>query len=726
VTQNGSVNILRRNFVVGGLTLGAGFTLGVSIAPRGTALAEFLTFADQKSDAISPIFKPNIFIRIGTDNLVTVLSKHMEMGQGVYTGLATLVAEELDASWDQMRIEPAPANAVLYSDLIWGEQATGGSTSMASSFLPMRQAGAIARKMLIGAAAEQWGATDNEITVRDGVVHHTPSGRRTSFGELVHIAAKQPIPEKVALKTPNEFGMIGAALPRIDNADKINGAAKYTLDMQLPDMLTAVVAHAPLFGAKMRSYDETEAKAYPGVVDVVSVPTGIAVLAKDFWSAKKGRDRLLIEWDHTAAFAGSSHEIMEKYRQLALGPGAVAREEGDSEQAIDRAAKIIKEDYEFPYLAHASMEPMNCVVRLIANKCEIWNAAQLQTRDQKGVAAVTGLSPEQIKIYLQYAGGAFGRRGTLDYTIEAVTIAQKVNEGVPIKLVWTREDDMQAGKYRPMYFHRLRGGLDGDGNLTAWQHRIVGQSIAKQESFDYIVNGVDLSSVEGANNLPYQIPNVTVDLHSPEIKVPVLWHRGVAGTHTTFAVETFIDQLAKAGRRDVLEFRRHLLSGHVRMLGVLDLAARRAAWGEPLKPGRGRGIALREYAGTCLAQIAEVSLNKNNEYSVDRVISAVDCGIAINPDVISAQIEGATSFGLSSVFAEELVIKAGYVEQKNFDSYEVLGMDKMPQMDVHIVSSIEPPTGVGEIAVMTVAAAVSNALYSVTGHRHHRLPIHKA
>ncbi len=719
-------NHSRREFLVGGLVAGAGLTLGVHI--QGRALVEAAHAATEVSESLpSPSsFEPNIFIRIGTDNLVTVLSKHVEMGQGVYTGLATLVAEELDASWTQIRVVGAPANASLYSDSIWGEQATGGSTSMASSFAPMRQAGAVARQMLVVAAAQKWGVAENEITVREGTVHHSESGRWARFGELANLAAEQPVPDNVILKTPNEFRLIGTHLARTDGADKISGSARYTQDVQLPGMLTAVVAHAPLFGATLKSFDTTEAMAIEGVVDVVGVPTGVAVLARDFWTAKKGRDRLFIEWDDSTAFKRSSNEIIADYRQFATARGAIARKDGDADQAIDVAAKVVESDYEFPFLAHASMEPMNCVVRLTPTICEIWNASQLQTRDQKAVAAVTGLSPEQIKIYLQYAGGAFGRRGTQDHIIEAVTIAQAIDGKAPVKLVWTREDDMRSGRYRLIYFHRLRGGLDSDGNLTAWQHRIVGQSIATQESFEYIINGVDISSVEGANNLPYQIPNTMVDLHSTKNDVPVLWHRGVAGTHTTFAMETFVDELASAAGRDAVEFRRHLLGDHSRMLTVLDVAAKRAEWGTHMKPDRGRGIAVREYAGTCLAQVAEVSLRDNSEYTVDRVVMAVDCGTAINPDVIHAQMEGGTSFGLSSVFAEEMVLNKGRVEQTNFDSYAVLGIDKMPDMDVHIIDSFEPPTGVGEIAVMPITAAVANALYSVTGRRHYKLPINQA
>ena len=726
VTEREIINCSRRKFLAGGVAVGAGLTLGVSISGRAAVGANPAVAEVGDSLVATSSFEPNIFIRIGTDNLVTVLSKHVEMGQGVYTGLATLVAEELDASWAQMRVLGAPANAELYSDSIWGEQATGGSTAMASSFVPMRQAGAAAREMLVVAAAQKWSVTGKDITVHEGMVSHSASGRLASFGELAQLAARQPVPDKVVLKNPNEYRLIGTHLARIDSANKINGTVRYTQDIQLPGMLTAVVAHAPLFGATLKSFDGTDAKAIDGVVEVVGIPTGVAVLASDFWTAKKGRDQLIIEWDETAAFLRSSDEITAGYRQLAKARGAVARRDGDSDQAIGLAAQVVEAEYEFPYLSHAPMEPLSCVVRLTADTCEIWNASQLQTRDQKGVAAALGMSPEQIKINLQYAGGAFGRRGTLDYTIEAVTIAQAIRGRAPVKLVWTREDDMQAGKYRPLNYHRLRGGLDSDGNLTAWQHRLVGQSIATQESFDYIINGVDISSVEGANNLPYQIPNTTVDLHSPKIGVPVLWHRGVAGSHTTFAVETFIDELATAADRDAVEFRRYLLRDHPRMLGVLDLATKRAGWAVLMKPGTGRGIAVREYAGTCLAQIAEVTLRDNIEYSVDRVIIAVDCGMAINPNVICAQMESGTSFGLSTVFAEELVLNKGRVEQTNLDSYQLLRIDKMPDIDVHIVNSLEPPSGVGEIAVMPIAAAVANALYSVTGHRYHKLPISQA
>jgi isoquinoline 1-oxidoreductase beta subunit len=488
-----------------------------------------------------------------------------------------------------------------------------------------------------------------------------------------------------------------------------------------------LVTHPPRFAARVRSFDASEAKKVEGVTDVVEIPTGVAVLARDFWSAKKGRDALQVDWDESEAFKLGSDELMAHYRELAERPGASAHRKGDAAGALQAAEIKLQTSIEFPFLAHAAMEPMNCVMNLTREGCEIWNGEQYQTPDQNAVARVLGMLPEQVKINMLYAGGSFGRRANphSDYLVETANIVKAIGAKAPVKLVWTREDDMRAGYYRPMYFHRLRAGLDGSGKPVAWQHRIVGQSLMAGTDFEgaLVKDGVDVTSVEGASNIPYAIPNIAVDLHSPDIPVPVQWWRSVGSTHTAFAVETFIDQLAVAAGKDPLEFRRSLLSDHPRHLGVLELVAEKAAWGGSLPAGRGRGIAVHESFNSFVAQVAEVTVHQDKTFSVDRVVIAVDCGIAVNPDIIRAQMEGGMGFGLSAALSGEITLQEGRVVQSNFHDYSVLRIDQMPSVEVHIVKSAQPPTGVGEPATPVIAPAVANALYHATGQRFDKLPL---
>lgn len=748
------VNLSRRQFLLTSVTLGAGLTLGISLVAYRDKAETGPGKVSGKIIADTP-FEPNAFIRIGSDNRITVIIKHLEMGQGTYTGLATLVAEELDAAWSQIKVEGAPANAKLYNNLLWGtRQGTGGSSAIANSFEQMRKAGAAARQMLVAAAAKKWNSSADEITVREGVLRHEASDQQATFGEMAELAANEPVPQKIFLKEVDDFRLIGKKdLPRKDSHDKVYGTAIFTQDIKLPGMLTAVVAHPPRFGAKVKSFDATAAKAVKGVVDVVKIPNAVAVLGKDFWSAKKGRDALKVEWDESNAFKLGSDEIMAQYKNLAKTPGVVARKDGDVTKALNGASKTVEAFFEFPYLAHAAMEPMNCVLKITKDGCEIWNGEQSQTSDQKRVAKILGLKPEQVKINMLYAGGSFGRRANphSDYLVETASIAKAINGKAPVKLVWTREDDMQAGYYRPMYFHHIKAGLDTSGNPVAWQHRIVGQSIRdsaknnlrnnldKKPFFLRILssaksliasvkskkiqNRVDRSSVEGAANMPYSIPNITVDLHSPQLPVPVQWWRSVGSTHTAFAVETCIDELAAKANQDPLEFRRTLLKDHPRHRGVMELAAKKAGWGTPLATGKGRGIAVHKSFKSYVAQVAEVTVHKDKTFTVDRVVIAVDCGIAVNPDIIHAQMEGGMGFGLSAALTSKITLKDGYVEQSNFDGYTVLRIDKMPQVEVHIVNSAQPPTGVGEPGTPVIAPAVANALYSVTGKRLYELPL---
>ncbi|MCC4115475.1 xanthine dehydrogenase family protein molybdopterin-binding subunit [Aromatoleum toluclasticum] len=719
-------NVSRRDF----LKAGAGLTLGLVLPGAHSARAAAVTEAHDGEAA----FAPNAFVRIGTDNRVTVIAKHLEMGQGTYTGLATLVAEELDADWAQVAVEGAPADAKRYNNLLFGTaQGTGGSTAIANSFEQMRQAGASARAMLVQAAAARWKVPAGEIRIKSGVVSHAKSGRKASFGELSEAAAKQPVPQEVRLKDPKDFTLIGRHVPRKDSVVKTTGRAQFTQDVKLPGMLVAVVAHPPRFGATVRTVDERAARAVAGVLRVVTIPRGVAVLAHDYWTAKKGRDALQVEWDDSAAYRGSSEQIFADYRQLAATPGVVARRDGDADKALAGDTNALEAEYTLPYLAHAPMEPLNCVMRVDAQGCEVWNGEQLQTSDQYNLASFFNLRPEQVKLNMLFAGGSFGRRANpaADYLLETAQIVKAIRGEAPVKLVWSREDDMRAGYYRPLYLHRLRAALDAQGKPLAWSQRIVGQSILAGTPFEsgMVKDGVDATSVEGAANLPYAIPNLQVELHttSKDVKVPVLWWRSVGSTHTAFAAEVFLDELATAAGADPVAYRLDLLGAHPRHAGVLKLAADKAGWSKPLAPAktgtRGRGVAVHESFRSYVAQVVEVTVAPDGSFKVDRVVCAVDCGIAVNPDVIRAQMEGGIGFGLAAALAGAITLKDGVVEQSNFHDYPILRIDQMPNVEVHIVPSAEKPTGVGEPGVPPIAPALVNALFAATGKRIRTLPI---
>jgi len=681
--------------------------------------------------ANAAVFAPNAFLRIGADGNVTIISKHLEMGQGSYTGIATVLAEELDADWTKVRVESAPANVKLYANFAFGMQGTGGSSAMANSWTQLREAGAKGRAMLLTAASRDWKVPVTELTTDKGVVYHTGTKREASYGSLVGKAAALPVPDKVALKDPKEFKLIGRQAPRVDVPAKVDGTAQFTLDVVLPGMLVALLKRPPLFGATVKSFDPSAAGAVPGVVKVVQVPHGVAVVAKSFWAAKQGRDALIVEWDDGSAEKRSSSEMMNEYRRLADQPAASARKVGDAVPAIKNAAHTVSASYEFPYLAHAPMEPLDAVVKLTAGSCEIWAGDQFQTMDQGNAAKAAGLDPQQVTINTLYAGGSFGRRANVwsDYIVEAVSIAKACGaDGTPIKLQWTREDDLHGGLYRPMYFHKLEAGLNEKKELVGWRHVIVGQSIMAGGPFEVMVkNGIDPTSVEGASSIAYEIPNIDVELATTKSPVPVLWWRVVGSSHTTFAVETFIDEVAYAAGKDPFTFRRDLLEKEPRMKAVLELAADKAGWSSgPLPKGKGRGIAVCEAFKTFVAQVAEVTVDDAGQVTVDRVVCAVDCGIPINPDVIAAQMEGGIGFGLGAVLYGAITLKNGRVEQDNFNGYRVLRINEMPKVEVHIVPSPEAPTGVGEPGVAPIGPAVANAIFAATGKRVHLLPFHRS
>ncbi len=709
----------RRDFIKAGAALGAGLTLGFHL---NSARAAKLSLPTPAGEA----FAPNAFIRITPDGAVTVLVKHLEMGQGVNTGLPALVAEELEVPWKDIRVESAPADHTLYNNLLWGPmQGTGGSTAMANSYAQLRKAGATAREMLKEAAAQSWKVDRAGLKAEAGFVIDPASGRRLSYGQLAQAAALLEVPDQVELKAAKDFKVIGKGFKRTDTQAKSDGSALFGLDLYLDGMLTAVVARPARFGDKLKSFNTDKALAVPGVKAVFATPAGVAVVATDTWSAIKGREALTLEWEPGPGAGLSTESIFASYRDLAKKPGAVARDDGDATKALAGAAKKIGAEFEVPYLAHAPMEPLNCVAHVKEDGCDIWTGDQFQTGDQRNAAQVLGIAPEKVRIHTMFAGGSFGRRANTqsDYIVEGVAIAKRM--GVPVKTMWTREDDIHGGFYRPCYLHTLEAGLDDKGHPVAWKHRIVGQSIVAGTSFEggMVKNGVDHTSVEGASSLPYAIANLHVDLHSPKLPVPVLWWRSVGSTHTAFATEVFLDELAHAAGADPVEFRRKLLKEHPRHLGVLNLAADKAGWGKPLPTGWGRGVAVHESFNSYVAEVVEVSVKPDGEFKVERVVCAVDCGIAVTPDVVKAQMEGGIGFGLAAALHSAVTLKDGRAVQSNFDDYRVLRMKEMPRVEVHIVASEAPPTGVGEPGVPPIAPAVTNALFAATGKRLRKLPL---
>jgi len=716
--------VSRRDFLRLTTLAGAGLTLGAAWpAPAAQGAA--------KSSAGSNLLATP-FVRIDPDNTVTVICKHLEAGQGVWTGLPAVVAEELDASWDQMRVESAPALVPTYGNLAFGPdarvQGTGGSTSLANSWDQLRHAGATARAMLVQAAAARWKVAASDITVSDGVVSHS-SGRKATFGELAASAARLPVPANVGLKDPAHFKLIGQEkLPRLDSHAKSTGTQQFAIDVMLPGMMTAVIARPPRFGAKVQSIDATAAKAVPGVVDVVQVPRGVAVVGRDMWSAKKGREALKVTWDESAAEKRGTDELLKSYRELSRGKDAhVALSRGDVDAALKGAAKVIETEFEFPYLAHAPMEPLTSVCRLGADRCEIWAGCQFQTIDQINAATAVGLKPEQVTIYTLAAGGTFGRRANAesDYISEVASIAKATGGKYPVRLIWTREDDITGGRYRPLNYHRITAGLSKDGKLVAVRQSMVGQSIMAGTPFAAMMkDGVDPTAVEGNTAELYDVEHAQVTWSQPTVGVPVLWWRSVGHSHSAFSKEVAIDELAQAAGQDPVAFRLALLEKHPRQAAALKLAAGKAGWDRPFPQGngRGRGIAVHESFGSVVAHVAEVTVT-DDAIRVDRVVCAVDCGIAVTPDVVRAQMQSCVGYGLSAALYGKITLTDGRVDQTNFHQYRVMRINEMPRLiEVHIVPSSNPPSGVGEPGLPPIAPAVANAIRAATGIRLRKLP----
>lgn len=710
----------RREFLGFTVLAGAGFTLGgiVRAAPAANAPAG--------ASFVQP------FLRIDADGTVTVICKHSEIGQGVHTGLPTIVAEELDADWSRVRAEAAPAGAPGYGNLAWSPdgaiQGTGGSTSIFNSWQQLRTAGATARAMLVAAAARQWQVPAAEIDVAAGVVRHAASGRTAGFGALAAAAAREPVPTQVALKDPARFTLVGRdRLPRTDVPAKVRGTPLYAIDQRLPGMKVAVLARPPRFGATLKTLDDRAARRVPGVVDVVRVPRGVAVLADDTWAAQRGRAALVMEWDDTTAETRGTAELFAEYRRLAREPSPlVVLRRGSVTAALADAATRVTAEFEFPYLAHAPLEPLGAVCKLGPDRCELWSGAQLQAADVAVAAAVAGLRPDQVILHTLPAGGSFGRRANpvADFTGEVVSIARAIGGRYPVKLTWTREDDLTGGMYRPMNLHAIEAGLDAAGRPVALRQRIVGQSITIGTAFAPLTvqNGVDIVATSGSAPEQYAIPNVEVTWTNPAVGVPVLWWRSVEHTHTAFSKEVLIDEFARRAGRDPLAFRLELLAADPRASAVLKLAAERAGWGSPTPPGVARGLAVHASFGSVVAQVAEVRL-QDGRPRVLRVTCAIDCGTVVNPDIVRQQMEGGILFGLSAALKNTITLTAGRVDQRNFDGYPNLSLGETPVIDVHTVPSTNPPSGAGEPAVPVIAPAVANALYALTGTPVRRLPL---
>lgn len=715
----------RRQFLLGAIAIGSGFAVGFRMFGASSATAS------ETADAGTHAFSP--YVTIDESGKVTVLSSQFESGQGSYHGLATLVAEELEADFSTIEVRGAAGNLKAYGNIAFDGalQATGGSTSMMTSWDRYRNAGAAARTMLVKAAAAEWNVPPAEISVRNGIITHS-SGRQGGFGDFAARAATMPVPSDVALKQPSQWTLIGnAGLKRYDSARKANGTEQYTIDVKLPGMLTAVMIHPPVFGGKVKSFDATEAKKLPGVVDVVEIPRGIAIVGDHMWAALKGRDAVTVEWDESGAEKRSSAELTQMYRELAVKPPEViASKEGDVDPAFSGAAKILEATFEFPYLAHAALEPLNAVARKNDNgTLEIWGGHQFPDQYQTLSAEIAEVTPDKVHLHVMKTGGSFGRRAVFDgdVVVEAVYIAKALGYRAPVKVQWTRENDMRGGRYRPAYVHAIKAGLNESGKLIGWSNHIVGQSIVSGTVMEGMIqNGVDPTSVEGAVHLPYAIPNKTVGLTTTRTGVPPLWWRSVGSTHTAFVVEVFMDEVAEAAGRDPIDYRLSMMEPDSRHATILKMAAEKAGWDKPVAEGRFRGVSVAESFGSVVAQIAEVSLDGSGGIKVERVVAAVDCGLAINPDQIRAQVEGGIGFGLGAILGEEITLTDGRVDQGNYDLYTPLRIDAMPNVEVHILASANTPSGIGEPGVPPIGPAVANAAYKALGRRIRIMPFAKS
>lgn len=706
----------RRDFLKGSTAAAGALVIGF-------ALPVVTRFADATAaigDPPAP-FAPNAFLRIAPSGEITIVSGLSEMGQGVHTGIASLVAEELDADWKSIRFEQAPAGAAYVNPAL-GMQATGGSTSIRGSYLPMRKAGAAARQMLVAAAAARWGVDAGACRTESGRVH-VADGRSLGYGELVAAAAKLPVPQDPPLKDAKDFRILGRTAPRLDTAVKVDGSAQFGMDIRLPGMLTAVMAHAPVPGARVVAVDDAAAKAIPGVRRIVQIPQGVAVLADGYWPALKGRDALVVQWEDGSLANLSSEAISQSLHTATTRPGLVARNEGDVVAA--RAKKTIEATYEAPYLAHACMEPMNCTAWVRADAAEVWAPTQAPGPHQGVVAQLTGLPTAKVQVHTTYLGGGFGRRFAGDYVVAAVSIAKVA--GVPVKLVYTREDDTRSWFYRPASVTRFTAGLDEEGNPVSLTARIATPALMIAAGFAKdSPNVIDDAAVEGIADCPYAFPNLRVEYVRAEPGVPVWFWRSVGHSQNAYFLESFVDELAAAAGKDAVDFRRALLGKQPRLRGVLELAAQKAGWGSPLPAGVHRGVAVANSFGSFVAEIAEVSVDAQGKPRVHRVVAAVDCGATVNPEIVRRQVEGGIAYGLSAALFGKISIANGRVQESNFDDYPMLRITDMPRVEVHLVPSAEAPGGIGEPGLPPAAPAVVNAIFAATGQRLRTLPIRLA
>jgi isoquinoline 1-oxidoreductase subunit beta len=671
-------------------------------------------------------FAPNAFIRIGRDGGIVLTMPYVEMGQGTYTSIPMLIAEELEVDLKQVRLEHAPPNEKLYGNpLLGGIQATGNSNAIRAAWQPMREAGAAARIMLVAAAAKRWRVDPASCRAQSGEVLHAPTGRRIRYGKLAADAARMPVPESVTLKRPEDFRLIGTPAKRLDAPSKVNGTAVYGIDVRPPGVKIATLAQSPVFGGRVKSVDHAAAKAVKGVRQIVQLDDAIAVVADHMGAAKKGLAALVIEWDDGPHAKLDTDTIVNQLDRTTQKPGAVAQNIGDADKAMASAATKVEATYQVPFLAHAAMEPMNCTVHVRKDGCEVWVGNQVLGRAQAAAAKTAGLPLDKVVVHNHLIGGGFGRRLEVDGVIRAVEIAKQVDG--PVKVVWTREEDIQHDMYRPHFFDRISGGLDEKGKPVAWKHRFAGSSVIARWAPPLFTNGVDPDTTEGAIDLVYALPNLHVEYWRVEPPgVPTAFWRSVGPSHNVFVTESFMDELAAAARQDPVAYRRTLLDKAPRAKAVLDLAADKAGWGQPLPKGIGRGVSIQFVFGTYMAQVADVEVSSDGAVRVRRVVCAVDCGTVVNPDTVRAQIQGAIIFGITAALYGEITLKGGRVEQANFDTYQILRMNEAPAIEVHIVQSSEPPGGMGEAGTSAIVPAVTNAIFAATGKRLRKLPIDSA
>jgi len=716
----------RRAFLEVSAAVGGGLLLGFTLPGRTQGRADR--------------FAPNAFIRIDHDGRVTLMMHKVEMGQGTYTSMPMLLAEELEVDLAQVRLEHAPPDDALYAEPLFGVQETGGSTSVRGNFEPLRRAGAAARTLLVAAAAQTWKVTATSCRAERGEVVHAPSGRRLGYGALVDRAATLPVPRDPPLKDAKDWTLIGTPVKRLDSPHKVNGAALFGIDVRLPGMKVATLAACPVVGGTLASVDDAKARAVPGVQQVVRLDDAVAVIADHMWAAKQGLAALAIRWDEGPNARLGTADIVQQLAAASQRSGVVARKVGDAAQAMAGAARKFEAIYELPFLAHATMEPVNCTVHVRRDGCDIWVGTQVPTFTRTAAAQLTGLPRERVQVHNHLLGGGFGRRLEVDFVRRAVRIAMQVSG--PVKVVWTREEDIQHDMYRPYYYDRIAAGLDERGRPVAWTHRVTGSSIMARVTSELfpktfrvmraaglhqlvaMVKGLDVDAVEGAAEPPYTLPNIRVEYvrQEPPGIATAFW-RGVGPTHNIFVVESFMDELAAATRQDPFQYRRALLDQAPRAKAVLELAALHAGWGQPLPPGSGRGIALLHAFGSYIAQVAEVVVSKQGEVRVPRVVCAVDCGVIVNPDTVKAQMESGIIFGISGALWGEITFKDGRVEQHNFNDYRVLRINEAPVIEVHLVQSSEAPGGIGEPGTSAVMPAVANAIFAATGKRIRRLPV---